>query len=214
MKTIKLAVVLVLVASLFTMCKKDSKKDPTTNTPTTEYYVKGTLNHQGWNWSVPADGSGYVVGSQGALGNDQGTITGGIRPLISANNSSFQPQLGVEFKTIAKPIDSDAATVLSNFLTTGSWSYASNLNYTVGTKSVVVYYTDSSGKQYSSIGAQGGSILTIQSVTAVPGSVYNIDPGFKVKLIFSCVLYPVDGTGGALPAENVETTMFVDQTLL
>src|SRR5438045_3337129 len=114
MKTIKLAITLFLVASLFSMCKKDSKKD--TNTSNTEYYVRGTLNHQAWNWQVPADGSSYVVGSMGALGNDQGTITGGITPLVSANNSSFQPQLGIEFKTIAKPMDSNVATVLSNFL--------------------------------------------------------------------------------------------------
>jgi hypothetical protein len=212
MKTIKLAISLFLVASLFSMCKKDSKKD--TNTSNTEYYVRGTLNHEVWNWQVPADGSGYVVGSRGALSNDQGTITGGITPLVSANNSAFHPQFGVEFKTISKPMDSDAATVLSNFLTTGSWTYASDLTYTAGTKSVVVYYYDSTGKEYSSIGAQNGSTLTVQSATPVSGSVYNIDPGLKVKLTFSCVLYPTDGTGGVLAAENVEATVFVDQTLL
>ncbi|MBS1521958.1 MAG: hypothetical protein JST50_13235 [Bacteroidetes bacterium] len=214
MKTIKLAVVLVLIASLFSMCKKDSKNDNTT-TPTTEYYVQGTLNHQAWNWPVPADGSGYLVGTRGALSNDQGTITGGITALVSGNNGSFQPQLGIEFKTISKPMDSDAATVLSNFITTGSWAFSSSSSdYTVGNKSVVIYYTDNTGKQYSSIGSQSGTNFMVESKTAVSGSIYNTDPGLKVKVSFSCILYPIDGTGGVLAAEDVEATVFLDQTLL
>jgi len=210
MKTIKLAVVLVLVASLFPMCKKDSKK--TTSPSNTEYYVQGTLNHQPLNWQIPADGSSYTIGSSGALSNNQGTITGGITALVSG--PGLHPQLGIEFKTISKPMGSDAATVLSNFLTTGSWTYASDLNYTAGTKSVVVYYTDNTGTQYSSIGAENGVNMTVESVTPVSGSVYNVDPGFKVKLSFSCILYPVNGQGGVIAAENVEATVFVDQTLL
>src|SRR6185503_13046688 len=115
MKTIKLAVVLVLVASLFTMCKKDSKKyvDPTN----TEYYVRGNLGQQSLNWQVPADGSGYAVGSGSAVSNDQGNITGGITALVSG--TGLRPQLGIEFKTISKPMDTDAATALSGFITTG-----------------------------------------------------------------------------------------------
>jgi len=210
MKTIKLAVVLVLVASLFTMCKKDSKKytDPTN----TEYYVRGNLGQQAWNWQVPADGSGYAVGSGSSVSNNQGNLSGGITALVSG--AGQHPQLGIEFKTINKPMDADAATVLKNFITTGAWTYASTLDYTIGTKSVVVYYTDSNGKTYSTIGAENGTIFNVQSVTAVTGSTYNADPGLKVKLTFSCLLYPTDGTGGVLAAESVEATVFLDQTLL
>ncbi len=209
MKTIKLAVALMLVASLFSMCKKDSKKG---TTPSTEYYVQGTLNHQTLNWQVPADWTGYVIGSRSSLANVQGTLTGGITALVSDNSHSFQPQLGIEFKTISIPMGSDVVTVLSNFLAAGSWTCASDLNYTAGTKSVVVYYTDNTGKTYSSVGVQNGSSLTIQSATPVSGSVYNADPGFKIKLSFSCILYPTDGTGGVLAAENVGATVFLDQT--
>jgi len=211
MKTAKLIITLFLVACLFSMCKKDSKKD--TNSSNTEYYVQGTLNGQKWNWQVPADGTGYVVGSSSSLSNNQGVISGGVTTLVSGNGG-YQPQLGVEFKTINKPMGSDAATVLSNFLTAGSWTYASDLAYTVGTKSVVVYYTDNNGKQYSSIGTQNQVSLNVLSVAPVTGSVYNANPGFKINLSFSCVLYPTDGTGGVLAAENVQATVFLDQTLL
>jgi len=56
--------------------------------------------------------------------------------------------------------------------------------------------------------------MTVESITPVSGSVYNVDPGFKVKLSFSCILYPVNGQGGVIAAENMEATVFVDQTLL
>jgi hypothetical protein len=210
MKTIKLAIALFLVASLFSMCKKDSKKD--SPAPNTQYYVQGTLGQQAWNWQVPADGSGYAVGSSTSESVDQGTATGGITALVSG--SGQHPQLGIEFKTFTKLMGFDGATVLSNFLTTGSWAYASDLSYTPGTKSVVVYYTDNNGKTYSSIGVENGTNFSVQSVTPVSGSVYNADPGFKIKLIFSCILYPTDNTGGVLAAENVEATVFLDQTLL
>jgi hypothetical protein len=211
MKAIKLTTALFLVLCLFSMCKKDSKNS--SNTPNQTYYVKGTLNGQAWNWQVPADGSTYVVGSSSSLGNYQGTISGGITALVSAS-AGFQPQLGIEFKTFNKGEDDDATTVFNNFVNTGNWAFASTLNYTVGTKSIVVYYTDNAGNQYSSTGSQSGSSFNVVTVTPVTGSVYNSDSGLKIKVTFNCKLYPVSGTGSAITITNTEATVFLDNMLL
>jgi hypothetical protein len=128
----------------FSMCKNDS------NTPNQTYYVKDTLNGQAWNWQVPAHQSTYVVGSSSSLSNNQGNISGGITALVSAS-TGFQPQLGIEFKTFNKGPNDDATTVFNNFVNIDSWVYSNTTNYTIGTKSIVVYYTDNTGKQYSSI---------------------------------------------------------------
>ncbi|MGN6637313.1 MAG: hypothetical protein ACTHJ8_00260, partial [Mucilaginibacter sp.] len=178
-----------------------------------EYYIKGTLNGQVWNWQVPTDLSGYVVGSSAAVSNDQGTISGGLTALVSAA-SGLQPQFGIELKTFTKKEDEDAPAIFNAFVTTGSWTYANTLDYTTGTKSVVVYYTDSNGKTYSSIGSQSGSSMSIISAKPVPGSVYNSDSGLKVKLTFSCKLYPTDGTGNTLTITNTEATVFFDEQLI
>ena len=208
MKTIKLITTLFFALCLFSMCKKDSKKD---TTPNSVYYVKGTLNGQAWNWQVPADQSGYVVGSSSSLSNNQGYILGGVTALVSA--SGFQPQLGIEFKTFNKGPNDDATTVFNNFVTTGAWDYSNTPNYTVGTKSIIIHYTDNAGKQYSSIGEQSGSGANVSVVTPVTGSVYNSDPGLKIKLTYNCTLYPVDGTGNSLTVGNTEATVFLDNLL-
>jgi hypothetical protein len=144
MKSIKLTAALFLVLSLFSMCKKDAKKNAAKTNGV--YYVNGILNGQAWNWQVAAAQSGYVVGSSSVLPNNQGDISGGITALVSAD-PGFQPQLGIEFKTIDKGPNADAATVFNSFVNTGAWTYAATLNYAIGTKSIVIYYTDNAGKQ-------------------------------------------------------------------
>ena len=210
MKSARLAIVLFLTISLFSMCKKDSKKD--SNTSNSVYYVRGTLNGQAWNWQVPADQNTYVVGSSSILPNDQGTISGGITALVSAY-PGFQPQLGIEFKTFKRGPDDDAPTVFNSFVTAGAWAYSGTLDYTIGTKAVVIYYTDNTGKQYTSIGAQSGSSFKVESATPVMGDIYNSDPGLRIKLTFNCVLYPRDGTGNAMTITNTEATVFLDDLL-
>ena len=208
MKATKLTVALFLVLGLFSMCKKDAKKD--SSTTNTVYYVKGTLNGQSWNWRVPADQSGYVIGSASYMSYYQGGLSGGIAALVSAGNG-IQPRFGIEFKTFVKGPNDDGPTVFKNFVTTGTWAYASTRDYTIGTKAIVVYYTDNTGKQYSSIGTQSGSSLNVISVTPVTGSVYNADSGLQIKLTFNCTLYPIDGTGNALTITNTEATVFLDE---
>lgn len=213
MRTTKLITALFLIVCLFSMCKKDSTQKNNNNTTNPVYYVKGTLNGQAWNWQVPTDLSGYIVGSSATESNDQGTISGGLTALVSAA-SGLQPQLGIELKTFTKKEDEDESAIFNAFVTTGSWVYASTSDYTTGTKSAVVYYTDSNGKTYSSIGSQSGSSLNIISATPVQGSIYNSDSGLKVKLTFSCKLYPTDGTGNTLTITNTEATVFFDEQLI
>jgi hypothetical protein len=211
MKTPKLIALLFLVLCLFSMCKKDPKTPPATTNG--EYYVRGTLNGQALNWQVTADqSSSWVVGSSAALSNDQGDISGGITALVSAN-AGFVPQLVIEFKTIHKTQNEDFATAFNSFVNTGTWTYSNSLDYVIGTKSIVIYYTDSTGKQYATIGTQSGSSANVISVTPVAGSVYNSDSGLKIKLTFNCILYPTDGTGGSLKITNTEATVFLDGML-
>jgi hypothetical protein len=119
----------------------------------------------------------------------------------------------IEFKTFNKGANDDAAIVFNNFVNTGNWAFANTLDYTIGTRSIVIYYTDNSGKQYSSVGSQSGSSANVATVTPVTASVYNSDPGLKIKLTFNCKLYPLDGIGSVITVTNTEATVFLDDLL-
>src|SRR5579872_7111283 len=186
MKSLRFTPALFLVLSLFSACKKDSNNG--SNTSTSEYYFKGTLNGKATDWEATTTGNGWATGSSSSLSNNAGEISGGITALLT-NFPAQQPQLGIEFKTFDKGANADATTVFNGFVKTGAWAFASTTDYTIGTKSIVVYYTDSSGNQYSSIGSQTGSSANILSVTQVTGDAYNADTGLKIKLTFNCTLY-------------------------
>jgi hypothetical protein len=89
-----------------------------------------------------------------------------------------------------------------SFVKAGALAYASTTDYTIGAKSIVVYYTDGSGNQYSTIGSQTGSSFNVISVTPVTGDAYNADSGLKIKLTFNCILYPFSGTGSSITIAN------------
>lgn len=210
MKVIKITLALFLILSLFSACKKESKNGG--NTPTSEYYFKGNLNGKATDWEATTTGTGWAAGSRATLSNDAGDISGGITALLT-DIPSQQPQFGIEFKTFNKGVDADVTTVFNSFVKTGTWAYASTNDYTIGTKSLVIYYTDSNGNQYSSIGSQTGSGANVLSVTQVTGDAYNIDAGLRIKLTFNCTLYPVSGTGSAITIANGEATVFLDNLL-
>jgi hypothetical protein len=211
MKTIKLTLVLFLTVLLFSRCKKDSAKNDNTNTTNAEYYFKGTLNGTALNWQVNDALNTWVEGSSATLSNDQGNISGGITALISAGNG-FQPQFGIEFKTYNKPAADDYTTVFSGFVKTGSWAYSTNASYAVGTKAIVIYYLDASGKEYTSVGGQSGSTANVITITPIAASLGRNDAQ-KIKLTFNCTLYPADGTGAALNLTNAEATVFLEDLL-
>jgi hypothetical protein len=157
MKTIKLLSALFLVTCLFSMCKKDSKTGDKSNS---EYYIKGTIAGKAINWQATNTGVGWAAGSWSVLPNDQGNISGGMAALFT-NYPGGTQHFAIEFKTIVKHLDDDATAVFKDFVKPGAWTYANDQDYVIGTKSVVVYYTDSSGKEYWSIGAQSNAALIL-----------------------------------------------------
>jgi hypothetical protein len=210
MKTFKFILSLFFALSLFSACKKDSKKGGIS--PTSVYYFIGKINDTAVNWEATTTPDGWGVGSSAALTNNLGEISGGITALF-ADFPAELPQLGIEFKTFDKKPNDDSETVLKSFVTTGSWTFSNNKTYTIGDKSTVVYYTDNNGKQYNSIGSQTGSSMTVISVVAVSADAYNSDPGINIKLNLTCTLYPVTGVGDPIKITNGQATVFLDDML-
>ena len=210
MKALQFTLAILLTLSLFSACKKDSKSGG--NAPSSEYYFQGSINGTAVDWEASTTGNGWAVGSGSALSNNAGEISGGITADLTEFPAA-EPQLGIEFKTFDKGANGDPEAIFNAFVTTGAWAYASTLDYTVGNKSIVVYYTDSNGTQYSSIGSQSGSSANVVTATPVSGDAYNADPGLKIKLTFNCTLYPVSGTGSSIAITNGEATVFLDDLL-
>jgi hypothetical protein len=212
MKTIKIILILSLWITLFSACKKDSNNNGKSSTSTAEYYFKGSLNGTATDWEATITGTGWTAGSSAALVNDQGDISGGITAELTYFPAQ-QQVFGIEFKTFDKGPDADAATVFNGFVQAGAWAYASTTDYIKATKSIVIYYTDSNGNQYSTIGSQTGSTANVVSAIQVTGDAYNSDAGLKIKMTFTCTLYPVSGAGGSIKITNGEATMFLDDLL-
>jgi hypothetical protein len=211
MKTINLTLFFVAIVLIFSACKK-STVSIKTNTITAEYYLKGTLNGQAVTWQAAIDGSpGYFAGSASVLSRDLGVTTGELTALLSAS-AGLKPQLGVGFRTFKVNYDQDIPAYFNNFINTGAWAYAANDNHTVGVKALTIYYTDAQGKTYSTIGLQTGSISNVSAVTQVAARLGS-NESLKVKLTFSCTLYPTDGTGANLSLTNAEATVLVEDQL-
>jgi len=209
MKTIKVILILTLPVFLFSACKKDSTKK--TSSATSEYYFKGSLNGKATDWEAATSQPGWAAGSSAAEVNDAGDISGGLTAELTYFPAE-KPVFGIEFKTFDKSLDADANTVFNNFVKTGTWSFASTPSYPKGVKSIVIHYTDANGNEYSSIGAQSGA-ANVVSVTPVTGDQYNSDPGLKIKITFSCTLYPASGTGSVISISNAETTVFLENLI-
>jgi hypothetical protein len=142
MKTIKIILVLLLTASLFSACKKDSnKKGSTSTSPTSAYYFKGSLNGTATDWEATTTGTGWTAGSSAATVNDQGDISGGITAELTYFPAQ-QQVFGIEFKTFDKGPNDDAATVFNSFVQAGTWAYASTTDYIKNTKSIVILLSD------------------------------------------------------------------------
>jgi hypothetical protein len=211
MKIVKVAVFLVLAFTLFSACKK-SPANTKTDTITAEYYLKGTLNGKAVTWQAAIDGSpGYVTGSSGALSLDQGVTTGELTALLSAT-TGYQPQLGVGFRTFNVNYNQDIPAYFNSFVNTGAWAYAVNDNHTAGVKAIAIYYTDAQGKTYTSVGAQTGGSANVVAVTPEAARVGS-NESLKIKLTFSCTLYPTDGTGATLALTNAEATVLLEDLL-
>jgi hypothetical protein len=200
---------MIVAAAIFSSCKKDGGSKSTTITAA--YYFKGTLNGQALTWQATNDMTGYYTGSAGTLSNDQGVITGGLTALLSAS-TGLQPQLGIEFRTFQVNTSQDIPAYFNGFVNTGAWAFATTADYPAGVKAIAIYYTDSTGKQYSSIGSQAGNSSNVAAVTPIPAQL-GTNESLKIKATFSCTLYPVDGTGSNLSLTGAEATVLLEDLL-
>ncbi|MDR6944947.1 hypothetical protein [Mucilaginibacter pocheonensis] len=214
--------ILLLLTITINSCKPDPALYPTrvvpipgykgddagTNTGT--YYFKGTLDGQALNWQETTGVDGWVVGSAAATSNDQGNITGNLSALLSAAKT-LQPSVAVEIGTFHVLADADKSVVFNSFVTTGSWAFGTE-NNAIDARYVTISYTDSEGNFYTSAkGAQTGTV-NIVSVTPVPKEPGK-EEGLKIKLTFSCTLYPEEGSGASLTLTNAETTLWFENGL-
>ena len=230
MKNLKPASLLILVIFLFSACKRDPVDYRAYNAEhgthigggtggtggTTDqvavYYFKGTLGGKALSWIVNADeSSGWVSGSAVAGSRDMGVNIMGLTALLSASEG-FKPQLGVEFRTVKYNFDEDKSAVFNSFITTGVWPFATSDDYVVDKKVLIIHYTDANGKGYSSIGAQTAAGPNVSTITKVPPELGR-NESLKVKLTFSCTLYPADGTGSPVPLANAEALVRLENLL-
>src|SRR6185503_4401346 len=187
--------------------KKDNNKS---TTPTGEYYIKGTLNGTTFDWEETDGNTNWVTGSASAGSSDQGVFTGDLMAQISAIKG-FQPVIGVDFRTLQVSYEQDKSAYFNSFVNTGPWAYAKSEDYTVGTKNIIIYYTDSNGKQYSTIGTETGNINVVSVIKIAADFAQN--ERLKIKVVFSCTLYPTDGTGDAIKLTNVDATLRLEDLI-
>jgi len=211
MKTKNFTLLFLVAISLLSACKK-SQQGPTQPTITATYYLKGTLNGQPLLWQAATDNSlGYIAASSAALELDKG-VTTGVMTAYLAGPEAKPPGLAFEFGTFQVNSSQDVTAYFDSFVNTGAWTYAVSENYTVGAKAIILRYTDPQGKEYWSIGSQSSGSLNVLGATpmqALPGQL----KGLKIKLAFSCTLYPKDGTGSSLSLTNAEATVLLTDLL-
>lgn len=227
MKTSNLMLAVTVTVFCFSGCKLDKPDfskistniNSTTNTSggtspvnvTAEYYLKGTLNGKALTWQVDPS-SVYATGTSSALSMDKGNITGELTATISEFNNS-KPLFGVEFRNIQVNTSEDITAYFNSFINTGTWPFATSLSdLTSMAKSLVIDYTDDKGNAYSSVGPQTGNNATVVSVTQIPKQLGTAE-SLKIKLTFSCQLYPVDGIGSSLTLSNAEATVHLEDLI-
>jgi len=225
MKILNFTLVLALIVSFLSACKLDppiypKKTDSTSTIDTvhtgttadTGYYLKATLNGQALNWQVTADPGGWGTGSGGNAITANGVITGYLTAEIFASNKTLLPGFYVEFKTMQVDTGNTVTPYFNSFVNTGGWNYATIYDYDPGYKSLIIYYTDSTGKPYTSVGPQAHGTANIISATPIPGQ-YGAPEGLKIKLTLNCILYPADGSPGTLTLVNAEATVYLSDLL-
>lgn len=222
MKNLKPAGFLILVILLFSACKKDPVDYRAYNaehgthigdgpggtddgTTTNVYYFKGTIDGKAVNWTVTAnEADGWNTGTGQNISGGTGDITGALSASIDATMGG-NLSIGAEFRTMHYNDSDDKPAYLKSFITTGSWPFDTDNGFTVGTKTITIQYIDASGNEYSSDGVQTGS-ANVTSVTVVPDD-SGLPESLKIKLTFSCTLYPADVTASPIQVTNGEATL-------
>jgi len=187
------------------------KSTDSVTTTTSEYYFKGTLNGQTVNWPVTGDINGWFTGSGSATSNNAGDITGSLSALITAAKAQ-NPAFEVEFGTFHVLPTDVKSTIFNAFIQPGSFAYGTD-NNAIDAKFITISYTDSQGNFYTSAtGTQTGSTANVVSVTPVPAGL-GTNESLKIKLTFSCTLYPIIATGTSITLTNAEATVLLENLL-
>jgi hypothetical protein len=223
----QLAVLLVVLIPFLSACKNDApdfnNPDNYKFTSTTgggktdltpgEYYVKGTLNGQAINWIESYDANGYLTGVALDAIRDQGKVNGAISALFSGTGNNIQA-LNIQFETLNYLETDNKTTLFAGFLTTGVWPYASSAGHLAGKHVTVGYSLPGTGgsNTYSTRGDQSGNTFTVVSVTQVPAKAGE-DAYAKIKITFSCKLYPITGVGTPITFTNVEAVLNISNIL-
>lgn len=178
-----------------------------------EYYVKGTLNEKAVNWVESYDANGYLTGNALDAIRDQGKVTAAISALFSGTGNNVQA-LNIQFETLSYLETDNKTTLFTGFLTTGVWPYAVSNEHLAGKRVTVNYSLPGTGgsNTYSTRGDQTGNTFTVVSVTQVPAK-SGSDAYAKIKVTFSCKLYPITGVGTPITFNNVEAVLNISNTL-
>jgi hypothetical protein len=209
---IKFTLLFVAAVLFFSACKKSDTPKTTTPAITATYYFQGTLNGQVTTWQITDGVTGYVTGSSANITSNQNVVTGGLTASVSAA-AGLVPQIGIEFRTFQFDNSQGVPTTyFDGFVNTGDWTFATTSTYTAGTKAIAVYYTDSQGNAYSSIGAQSGSSANVISVSQVAATLFT-NESLQIKLTFNCILYPVSGTGSNITLTNGQASVLLEDLL-
>jgi hypothetical protein len=178
-----------------------------------EYYVKGTLNGQAVNWVESYDANGYLTGDALDAIRDQGKVTAAISALFSGTGTHTQA-LNIQFETLNYSETDNKTTLFSSFLTTGAWPYATAPEHLAGKRVTVNYSLPGTGgsNSYSTRGDQSGNTFTVVSVTQVAAKA-GADAYAKIKITFSCKLYPITGVGTPITFSNVEAVLNISNIL-
>jgi len=196
MKILKLAIFSTLIVALFAGCKGFSPAfdlDGLGGTPG-EYYFKGTVDGKQVDWKSSVNSlSGFVPGS----GYSGGTVFALIGKM-----PQLQPQINLQFTANPNSSDFNSAVV------PGAISLATDV-FPDNTKQwLQINYIDDNGKNYSSVDQGQNGTATVLSVTKIAANSLH-GRELKIKVVFNCTLYPLDGTN-SISLTNGEATLQVE----
>jgi hypothetical protein len=209
----KSKLLLFSAAILLASCKKDKTVSPD-STSSQQYYVKGTLNGNAFDWEVDNKNWGLGFGMTVSTDQNNNQVAELQGAISSYTSKQAVPNLSVGFRTFqVGNLDQPAMTAYFNgFITTGNWDFATDDILADGIKKIVIYYNDTNGNSYSSAGLQTGNTANITSVKQVP-ALLGKEASLDIKLTFSCTMYNLNGYGPNITLSNTQANINVPDLL-
>ena len=179
-----------------------------------EFYAKGKLNGVAFNWQVTGNKDDFSAGVINYGSFFEGVYTCAVSGTISKLKfpSRYPPSIEIEFRTLRVSYEDDKLTYFKSFITKGEWQYANVDELIEGTKNIKIKIENNEGKEYiSTLGIQPESTFTVVNVDTLPETLVR-RPTLKVKVNFSCKLYPVDGQGNSISLTEAEAVILIETT--